>query len=466
MALANVAWILASAGKRVLTIDWDLEAPGLHRYFQPFLNDKELSGQQSQGVIEMAIDFAARAATPTTSREKSDSKWYVPYADFSKWRQKLRWPSGEAIRLGREGTGEIDFVPAGRQDSDYSKHVNEFDWRNFYETLGGGSFFDEARRKLDAYDYVLIDSRTGVSDTSGICTVQMPDTLVMCFTLHFHSIKEALAVAQSVRELRPDTIIYPLATRIDSGETPSLNRMKSYAASLFTPMLDPSIDAKQYWYSIEVPYFTRYAYAEKLALFEEQASITASTLPAMERLTAYLTNGAVRTAGSLPEGERRQALVEFEGHAPAPDLESVVVDEGYAPVGIFISGDREDFDLARILGDSLNLLGSEIDGRIDVFLDADVLGGADIRSQMAETLNKSDYLIVLHTHRDTSLFSYGGLELGFFQGLIDKELRQSQKSARRIVFLYFGGNPPLATLVSVRKNLESIESSMIPWAVA
>jgi hypothetical protein len=25
MALANVAWILASAGKRVLTIDWDLE---------------------------------------------------------------------------------------------------------------------------------------------------------------------------------------------------------------------------------------------------------------------------------------------------------------------------------------------------------------------------------------------------------------------------------------------------------
>jgi len=37
MALANVAWILASNGKRVLAIDWDLEAPGLHRYFTPFL---------------------------------------------------------------------------------------------------------------------------------------------------------------------------------------------------------------------------------------------------------------------------------------------------------------------------------------------------------------------------------------------------------------------------------------------
>jgi len=28
MALANIAWILASNGKRVLIIDWDLEAPG------------------------------------------------------------------------------------------------------------------------------------------------------------------------------------------------------------------------------------------------------------------------------------------------------------------------------------------------------------------------------------------------------------------------------------------------------
>ncbi|KUO04833.1 hypothetical protein AQJ67_10040 [Streptomyces caeruleatus] len=32
MALANTAWILAADGKRVLAVDWDLEAPGLHRF--------------------------------------------------------------------------------------------------------------------------------------------------------------------------------------------------------------------------------------------------------------------------------------------------------------------------------------------------------------------------------------------------------------------------------------------------
>src|SRR6202034_4956606 len=38
MALANVAWILAANGERVLIADWDLESPGLHRFFQPFMD--------------------------------------------------------------------------------------------------------------------------------------------------------------------------------------------------------------------------------------------------------------------------------------------------------------------------------------------------------------------------------------------------------------------------------------------
>jgi MinD-like ATPase involved in chromosome partitioning or flagellar assembly len=41
MILANVAWILASNGKRVLILDWDLEAPGLHHYLRPYLIDPD-----------------------------------------------------------------------------------------------------------------------------------------------------------------------------------------------------------------------------------------------------------------------------------------------------------------------------------------------------------------------------------------------------------------------------------------
>ena len=47
MALANIACILAdqqttNKGKGVLMIDWDLEAPGLHRYFRNRLVTRQL----------------------------------------------------------------------------------------------------------------------------------------------------------------------------------------------------------------------------------------------------------------------------------------------------------------------------------------------------------------------------------------------------------------------------------------
>ena len=62
MALVNVGWILASAGYRVLLVDWDLEAPGLHRYLHPFLSDPEL--HDSPGLIDWATDVVAASTTP------------------------------------------------------------------------------------------------------------------------------------------------------------------------------------------------------------------------------------------------------------------------------------------------------------------------------------------------------------------------------------------------------------------
>ena len=35
MALANIAWILASNGLKVLVVDWDLDSPGLHKLLPP-----------------------------------------------------------------------------------------------------------------------------------------------------------------------------------------------------------------------------------------------------------------------------------------------------------------------------------------------------------------------------------------------------------------------------------------------
>ena len=67
MAVANFAWIVAASGKRVLTIDWDLEAPGLHRYYRPFLADPDLF--DTNGLIDAfwSLTASAMARLPYTN---------------------------------------------------------------------------------------------------------------------------------------------------------------------------------------------------------------------------------------------------------------------------------------------------------------------------------------------------------------------------------------------------------------
>jgi len=65
MAVANVATLLAHYGRRVLVVDFDLEAPGLHRYFldlEPSRKgkprQKPTSGQR--GTIDAFVELASR----------------------------------------------------------------------------------------------------------------------------------------------------------------------------------------------------------------------------------------------------------------------------------------------------------------------------------------------------------------------------------------------------------------------
>src|SRR6476659_4458719 len=78
MALANIAWILASNGKRVLCVDWDLEAPGLHRYFAPFLIDSELFS--SDGLIDLVWTVSQRSMTPIASTANTEPESAAPAA--------------------------------------------------------------------------------------------------------------------------------------------------------------------------------------------------------------------------------------------------------------------------------------------------------------------------------------------------------------------------------------------------
>jgi hypothetical protein len=396
MALANIAWILASNGYRVLAVDWDLEAPGLHRYFWPFITDKNLTGPESEGLIDLMIDFSVQLATP--SAEPVSTTWYQTYADVSKWAKPLTWPSGKLASM--HSTGSIDFLCAGRQGAQYGKRVNSFDWINFYDHLNGGAFIDALRSNMSRYDWVLIDSRTGVSDTAGICTIQLPDILVVCLTLNHQNIDGAYAVASSVRAQRPDIRIWPILMRIDGTEHKLLTRMKNYAAEKFTSLLDPSItSAQEYWYQMEAPYIARYAYHEILAPFEDHTGITTSVLPAMERLTRYITNDTVRQLVELPQEHRIAALKEFERDPSKPSEmgEGLPVDiakSRHELVGPESDGEQTSNEPSAGMGKILSIMPGWL-----------IRGGMQGKRKQRETIPKALKGLLPYTENDGERFS-------------------------------------------------------------
>lgn len=321
MALANTAWILASNGLKVLVVDWDLDSPGLHKFFHPFLDSAKITA--TAGIIELINDYAWAA----TRAEDRPADWHREYAQILKHAVSVTWP-------GFPDGGTLDFVSAGRQNRDYSSAVASVDWDNFYERLGGGQFFDAMRADMkENYEYTLIDSRTGLSDIADICTVHFPDTLVDCFTLSDQSIEGAAAVARHIDERYHyrNIRILPVPMRIDDGEKEKLDAGRALARAKFDrfPKGLNEEETNHYWSSVEIPYKPFYAFEETLATFGDAPGSPISMLAAFERLTSAITRGRVRSFPPLDEDVRVQYRDAFTRRrlAPAADIHLSYVPE-------------------------------------------------------------------------------------------------------------------------------------------
>jgi tetratricopeptide (TPR) repeat protein len=320
MALANTAWILAANGLRVLVADWDLESPGLHRFFRPFLDAD--SAAATPGVIDMVTDYQ----WATISDEERPPDWHRGYAEVRRFAVSLRWDF--------PGDGRLDFLSAGRQNTDYSSAVAAIDWDTFYDEHAGGLYFDALREDMAAnYDYALIDSRTGLSDVADICTVHMPDILVDCFTLSDQGIEGAAAIARdiTVRYADRGIRILPVPMRVDENEKDKVDAGRAVARVRFEgfPEGAGAAETARYWGAMEIPYRPFYAYEETLATFGDPPGQAFSVLSAMERLTGYITEDAVTAMPAMDEGERLRILRAFTRRRPtsSPDIVLAYVPE-------------------------------------------------------------------------------------------------------------------------------------------
>jgi cellulose biosynthesis protein BcsQ len=146
MALANVATLLAKWGYRTLIVDWDLEAPGLENFFGEYIQASKISKRQ-KGIVDLLTSYTNK------SRKKLDWKDLVVPISIPTIRQK------------------IHLITAGQRDDEYFKKVREFDVTKFYDKNDGGNVIENLRDSWkESFDFILIDSRTGVTEIGGICT--------------------------------------------------------------------------------------------------------------------------------------------------------------------------------------------------------------------------------------------------------------------------------------------------------
>lgn len=173
MALSNIAYLLAKDGKRVLIVDFDLEAPGLSTY-EPFTCAKA-----SSGVVEYVSDFISTNVAPRAEdfiipcQVNEYTIWLMPAGDFT--------------------------------CTNYNQRLHEINWKRLYAEQSGFLLMEDLKQQWaefegQGFDYVLIDSRTGHTDVGGICTRQLPDSVVVMFVPTPQNIEGLKPIVKSIRK--------------------------------------------------------------------------------------------------------------------------------------------------------------------------------------------------------------------------------------------------------------------------
>ncbi|MFM7071720.1 MAG: hypothetical protein ACKO38_08020 [Planctomycetota bacterium] len=176
-------------------------------------------------------------------------------------------------------------IPAGRGSEDYVRRVHDLDWQALYERHSLGDFLERLRQEWTRdYDFVLLDSRTGLTDIGGICTIHLPDVVVSVFTANHQSMEGTAYMAGRINEQRRDffyssgkALIMPLLSRWEERDAP--DDAKQWLPKVLDT-LRPSYDQ---WRSkhaaverlvelLKIPYKAKWNFGERLAVLEESAT--------------------------------------------------------------------------------------------------------------------------------------------------------------------------------------------------
>lgn len=217
LLLANAARYLALLGKHVVVVDFDFEAPGLHYKLIASQPGKRMADAiPERGAVDYLLALTQGDRLPQSLQD------YVVH-----------------IPVPRNANGSLHLMPAGSAPTgDY--------WKTMTSLLRQDLFTDPEGRGLAAClelrariekelqaDFLLIDSRTGVTELAGVTTAVLADKVVCLMLANRESQIGARAVLRSLRHAaRPAGLlpveVIPVLSRVPERDEVTVREALSF----------------------------------------------------------------------------------------------------------------------------------------------------------------------------------------------------------------------------------------------
>jgi Tfp pilus assembly protein PilF/MinD-like ATPase involved in chromosome partitioning or flagellar assembly len=259
MAVMNIGSLLATRGFRVLVLDMDLEAPGASYLLQNQNKQQELNQIPPQNLLGF-VDLFGEA---NTKGEDADMGVLTHSQIVAKYTHPLALfeiPEGEDVV--KNPGGQLRIMPAGRPGTDYARRLQDLDLPGLYQE-GVGKPLIAAFKKIiqdsNEFDFVLVDSRTGFSDESGICTRDLADRLVVITGLNHQNVEGTAAFFRALRACTDGTTpVQVVLSPVPQGEDELVSKREEIARSAFEEAW-----GKPFNMSLQIPYHPRLALTEE-----------------------------------------------------------------------------------------------------------------------------------------------------------------------------------------------------------
>ncbi|WP_339154844.1 FxSxx-COOH system tetratricopeptide repeat protein [Actinomadura luteofluorescens] len=233
-ALANLAWMLALAGRAVLLVDGDLASPALEEHARTFAGN----GSAEAGLLDLARESGSGG------RGSAGELDLLPVL-------RHREPPGPPI------TGRVDLLPA-HGSGGARGHWTELET---HDLLGFAAALRDGLRRT-SYDHVLVDA----AGLPAEALARLADTVVIGVRADSGGIAAGEALAREVKATAVPRLL-PLLMQVEDASSLSVRSEAGVAFAWLFPGTTPPAARTAYWRRMAVPKAADAAVADRLAVF-------------------------------------------------------------------------------------------------------------------------------------------------------------------------------------------------------